>query len=232
MREAAVTAIVHRARALVRHAARPTRAWLGAWPAPGDLDLEATLDGPLGPDGYAPRVTRAEPREVEVVVVLDMSLSMTGEAIALVALATAVLRLRLEHVAVVAFGSDAHTLVRVGEPASVREVVRRVLEVQTQGYTHIAAGLRAGADELARSRRRERVGLLFTDGNGNMGGDPVPVSARFPRLHVVQLGAYNPAGARNCAGMARAGRGRVIRSFTYQDLPIVVRRTVSELFRS
>lgn len=227
--------ILERARQLVRHAARPMRAVESGWPAPGELDVERTLEH-AGPDlaAYRPfdlRVSRREPREADVVVILDMSLSMTGEKVALVALATAILRMRLEHVAVVAFDTGAHRVVRVGEAVSLRELVRRVLEVPARGYTNIEAGLAAGLDELGHARRRERVALLFTDGCANIGADPVPTAARFPRLHVVHLGGHNPVGARNCKAMALAGRGKLFRAHTYQDLPKVVRAAVGELFR-
>lgn len=225
----AITTILERARQLVRHAARPTRRLAGTWPDEGELDLERTLEERHAGSGLA--VTRVEPREAEVVAILDMSLSMTGEKIALVALATAILRMKLEHVSVVAFDTHAHRLVRVNEAVSLRELVRRVLEVPAQGYTNIEEGLVAGCRELTTSRRRERVGLLFTDGCANVGGDPVAVAARFPRLHVVHLGHHNPQGTRACQAMAAAGRGRVFRALTYQDLPNVVRTAVRELFR-
>lgn len=227
----AIDAILAKARDMVRHASRPTRREEGGWPEPGDLDLDRTLERPRpwGPDDL--RLTRDVPREVELVAVLDMSLSMTGEKIALVALATAILRMKLEHVAVVAFDTVAHPLVRVGEQASVREVVRRVLEVPAQGYTNIEGGLERGLVELRRSRRRERVGILLTDGVANVGRDPAVIAGQFPRLHVVHLGAHHPQGARCCEAMARAGRGRRFRARTYADLPRIVRDAVRELFR-
>lgn len=229
--DAAIDAILEHARRLLRHAARPVRAVESGWPAEGELDLERTLDSPRPWSPASLRVVRNQPREVDVVAILDMSLSMTGEKIALVAVAAAILRLKLEHVALVAFDTSAHRLVRVGEDVAPRELVRRVLEVPAQGYTNIEGGLEAALDELRRSRRRERVGLLFTDGVANVGWDPVPVAARFPRLHVVHLGDHHPQGARCCRDMSRAGRGRLYRARTYADLPAVVREAVRELFR-
>lgn len=51
-------AVVARARALLRHAARPVRAVEDGWPAPGELDLDATLErprpwAPAGASGWA-----------------------------------------------------------------------------------------------------------------------------------------------------------------------------------
>lgn len=231
IQDAAIREILARARRLVRHAARPTRREEQGWPAEGELDLDRTLDLPRPWRPEDLRLVRDVPREVEVVAVLDMSLSMTGEKIALVALATAILRMKLEHVALVAFDTTPHTLVRVGERVSLRELVRRVLEVPAQGYTNIEGGLERGLTELRRSRRRERVGILFTDGVANVGRDPVEAASRYPRLHVVHVGAHHPQGARCCGEMASAGRGRLFRAVTYGDLPAVVRDAVRELFR-
>lgn len=228
----AIDAIVHRARDLVRHARRPVRREEVGWPETGDLDLESTLDRPRPWAASDLRLVRDVPREADLVAVLDMSLSMTGEKIALVALATAILRIKLEHVAVVAFDTHPHTLLRTGEALGVRELVRRVLEVPAQGYTNIEAGLERGLGELGRSRRRERVGLLFTDGVANVGLDPVGIAIRYPRLHVVHVGPHNPMGARTCRRLAEAGRGRLYRARAYADLPEVVRRAVRELFRA
>ncbi|MFZ5475991.1 MAG: VWA domain-containing protein [Myxococcota bacterium] len=229
--ERAIDAILDHAKRLVRHAARPTRAHEAGWPEEGELDLERTLEMPVPWRPEDLRVVRNVPREVDAVAVLDMSLSMTGEKIALIAVAVAILRMKLEHVSVVAFDTVPHVLVKTGEAAPLREVVRRVLMVPAQGYTNIEGGLLAGHAQLRRARRRERVGLLFTDGVANVGWDPVPVAARFPRLHVVHLGEHHPQGARTCQQMARAGRGRLYRARAYGDLPSVVRGAVRELFR-
>jgi Mg-chelatase subunit ChlD len=230
--ERAVAAILARARRLLRHAARPTRHVKDAFPAEGDLDLERTLETPRPwkPEDIA--VERVEPREADVVAILDMSLSMTGEKIALVALAASILRLKLDRLAVVAFDTTAHRLVRVGESTAPRELVRRVLEVPAQGYTNIEAGLVTALDELGRTQRRERVAILMSDGIANVGWDPVRVAARFPRLHVVQVGPEERDGTKNCLGMARAGRGRHYRAVTYEQLPLVVRRLVRDVFRA
>ena len=231
VREHDVGAVIARARALVRHAARPTRRDERAWPAEGDFDLEQTLDRPRPWLPEDLRVSRTLPREADVAAILDMSLSMTGEKIALVAVATAILYIKLEHVAVIAFDTTPHVLVRCGENLPLREVVRRVLEVPAQGYTNIDGGLAAGWAELRRGYHSERIGMLFTDGVANVGRDPVRSASRYPHLHVVHVGEHHPQGARSCAQMAQAGRGKLYRARAYHDLPGVVRRAVRELFR-
>ncbi len=232
VRERAVDVILKRARDLLRHASRPTHAVRDRLPSEGELDLDATLEQPRP---WAPEdlvLARVEPREADVVAVLDMSLSMTGEKIALTALAAAILRLKLDNVAVVAFDTEAHILVRVGESVDPRELVRRVLEVPAQGYTNIEAGLRLALRELKRSTRRERVGILISDGIYNVGWDPVRVAATYPKLHVVQVGQEERQGTKTCTRMATAGRGRLYRAVAYEDLPRVVRTLVREVFRA
>jgi Mg-chelatase subunit ChlD len=231
VQERAIDAVLAHARRLLRHAARPTRTEEVGWPEAGELDLESTLERPRP---WAPtdlRLTRPVAREIDVVAILDMSLSMTGDKIALVAVAAAILRLKLEHVAVVAFDTHTHVLARVGERVGTRELVRRVLTVPAQGYTNIEGGLSGALEQLRGSGRRDRVGMLLTDGVANVGGDPVRLAARFPRLHVVHLGDHHPQGARTCRRMATAGRGRMYRARSYADLPEIVRTAIRELFR-
>lgn len=223
---------MRRAQALARHATRPTRTVRSPWPEPGTLDLAATLEAPRPWAAHDLVVSRSEPRDADLVAILDMSLSMTGEKVALTALAVAVLKVRLEHVAVVQFDTEARTLVRVGESVSTRELIRRILTVPAQGYTHIEAGLEQGLVELSRSRRRDRAGLILTDGIANVGGDPVAVAARYPRLHVVQLGTRERQGARTCAAMADAGRGHHSTAIIHAQLPQVVRQLARECFRA
>ncbi len=240
--EQAIDAVVARARDLVRHAARPTRTDHSTWPQPGDLDLVATIEaldvGPRSPGqtriAWRPEgihVARTVPRDADVVAVLDMSLSMNGEKIALVAVAAAILHLKLDRVAVVSFDTLATTLVPLGAKLDVREVVRRVLTVPAQGYTHISAGLEEGLDQLIRSRRKERVGLLLSDGISNVGRDPVHIAQRYPTLHVIQVGRDVPQGRRACTRMALAGQGARWHAPTYLALPQVVRQVVREVFR-
>lgn len=230
VRERAVNVILERARDMLRHASRPNRRVQDRLPAEGELDLEATLEQPRPWSAEDLVIERTEPREADVVAVLDMSLSMTGDKIALIALAAAILRLKLEHVAVVAFDTEAHTLVRTGEVVSARELVRRVLEVPAQGYTNLEAGLRSASQQLQRSARRERVAIVMTDGIYNVGWDPVRVALQLPKLHVVQVGAEEKQGSRTCRRMAEAGHGRLYRASTYEDLPGVVRRLIREVF--
>ncbi len=228
--ERAVDAVLDRAREMLRHAARPMVSVAHGYPADGELDVDSTVEvpRPWRPEDIV--IRRREPREADVVVILDMSLSMTGEKIALTALAAAILRIKLDRLAAVSFDTVAHLLVPMGSEVPVRELVRRVLGVPAQGYTNIEGGLLMGLEQLNRSSRRERAGIIMTDGIANVGWDPVKVAARYPLLHVVQVGAEEPQGVRTCERMARAGRGRRYRAPVWQELPHVVRQLIRECF--
>ncbi|MBN1337486.1 MAG: VWA domain-containing protein [Deltaproteobacteria bacterium] len=225
-------AVLARARRLLGHARRPVHCVEDTFPASGELDLEATTDRDPPWSANRLQVRRTEPRDAEVVLILDTSLSMTGEKIALVAVAAAILQLALGDVAVVSFDTAAHVRVPVGRPVPTHEGVRRVLGVPAQGYTNLEAGLARAADELARSRRRERVAFLFTDGLPNVGWDPLRPAGRFPRLHVIQVGPEHAQGTRTCRRLASAGRGRRFRARNWEDLPAVARDAVRFLFRT
>ncbi len=229
--ERAIDAVVERAKQMMRHASRPMHQPEAGWPTPGELDLDATLERPRPWAPHDIRVVRREPRDIDVVGVLDMSLSMTGEKTALLAVAVAILRMRLERIGLVSFQSHAQTIVPVGSDMPVREVVRAVLSVPADGYTHISAGLEQGLDELRRSSRKERMALLLSDGISNVGGNPVRVAHRLPKLHVVQIGRDIPQGRRACQRMAAAGHGHHFHAPSYVALPRVIRDVARQLFR-
>jgi Mg-chelatase subunit ChlD len=227
----AVRIILDRARAMLRHTTRPTNRVADRFPADGDLHLERTLAHRFAGRRHEIVVERVQPRSADVVAVLDMSLSMTGEKIALTALATAILALSVGRIGVISFDTIARRLVHLGDRVGPEELVRRVLTVPAQGYTNISAGLRMTGSDLLKSSRRERSAVLMTDGMANVGGNPVSIAARIPKLHVVQVGADEPRGARACRAMATAGRGRHYSAPGYQDLPGIVRQLVRECFR-
>jgi Mg-chelatase subunit ChlD len=228
----AVDAVLARARALLRHAMIPSRLVEGRWPGEGELDLDATLEGEPHEEGFWPVLQRREPRRASPTLILDLSLSMSGEHVAIVAVAAAILRLKLERVAVVAFGSTARVLVRAGEVTSPRELVRRVLSVPAQGYTHLEEGLRVAASEALRMRPRGGVGLLLSDGMANMGWDPARQAGRFRRLHVLYVGACRGRGWATCRRLVRIGQGRLLAVRSAEGLPEATRAALRSLFRA
>ncbi len=237
VRREAVRAVLHQARELLRHSARPGVHVLLPWPdAPqGDLELEATVEEAPLPSRLEPQevlVSQREFRRADLVLILDMSLSMTGEKVALLATAVAVLALQLPStdLSLVVFDHEARVLKAPGELLSAEDMISRVLEVKAEGYTSIEAGMRRGASVLRRGRLPQRMGLLVTDGVYNVGFDPTPLAGRYPRLHVIKIGeGVQDRGL--CQHLAAAGKGHLHVLPDYEGLPHLARRLVGELFR-
>ena len=199
-------------------------------PHTGELDVERTLENVLGKSFPEPQdwvVRRREERRHQVCLMVDASPSMEGENMAIAAVATVVLALKLrpEDLSVVVFDRHAHTMTRLGAPDPPSEVVRRMLRKPIQRCTNIAAALELGAAELERGRDPRRSGLLITDGVATVGGDPLPMAHRFPRLSVLftedddALPSQRRQAAPLCRRLADAGRGDVFPVRAYRDLP-------------
>ena len=67
------------------------------------------------------------------------------------------------------------------------EVVNRILDAESAGYTNISEALRVGGIELAKITNRAKFGILVTDGTFNRGEDPRSEVSRFRKLHVMGL---------------------------------------------
>ena len=199
-------------------------------PYGGELDVEATLENVLGKPFPEPEdwvVRHREERRHQVCLMVDASPSMEGENMAIAAVATAVLALKLhpEDLSVVAFDARPYSITRLGSPDPPAEVVRRLLAKPLRPRTNITAALELGAAELERSRNPRRSGLLITDGVVTMGGDPVRLAHRFPRLFVVFTESQDalPSQQRKaeplCRSLADAGRGDMFPVRAYPELP-------------
>jgi len=189
----------------------------------GELDAEATLENVLGKPWPEPAdwvVRRREERRHQVVLMVDTSLSMSGENMAIAAVAAAVLALKLEpeDLSVVVFEDKARAVTQLEAADPPEEVVRRMLDQPVRGYTNIRAALELGAAELERGRNPRRSGLLITDGVATVGGDPLPLAHRFPRLFVLLTEDYK-MDPQLCRRLADAGHGDVFPVRAYRDLP-------------
>lgn len=208
----AAGAVLRRAARLVgplRAATRPVREpMLEPWG--GELDVEATVENLLGKPHPEPGdliVRRRIDRRHQVVLIVDTSLSMAGEKMALAAVAAAVLALKLRagDLAVVLFADTARVILRFGEEVGPEETVRRMLSVACGGGTDIADALRLGHAELQRGRDPGRSGLLVTDGVCTCGADPLPLAARFGRLHVLLVEESATAASSGSSSGIRSG---------------------------
>ena len=187
-----------------------------------DIDLDKTLEQltehPVPEDEdivVRERVTTTR----SVVLLVDLSGSMRGERVRTAAAALGALAAELtrDHLAVIAFWSDAVVLSHLGQRVPPQRLVETMLRIPVRGLTNIAFPLRAARRELARVPARDARVLLLSDCVHNAGPDPRPFAARLPRLDVLLdvTGEQDPGLARD---LARLGRGRLRQVRTYRDV--------------
>ena len=176
-----------------------------------DLDIERTVENLVGRRAVAEedvvvRVPHARRRSVALVV--DASGSMKGDKALLAAAAVGALsgELREDELTVVAFWKDAAILAAGAERVSPARVLEDLAALPVEGLTNIHVGLHVAAVELARSRARERVAILLSDGVHNAGPDPRTAVGALPRLHVL-LQTDGEHDAALATDLARIGGG-------------------------
>jgi Mg-chelatase subunit ChlD len=155
-----------------------------------------------------------------VVLMLDVSGSMRGAPLvrAALAAASAAVAAAEDDFATVLFWSRTLVVTSVDNPRPLVRVVEDVLAVRPEGLTDVALGLTTGLGQLERSRARERLGILVTDGVSNHGADPAGVARRFPRLHVLAT-ATTPRRVAACRRIAANGNGVCLPVVTIADIP-------------
>jgi Mg-chelatase subunit ChlD len=187
-----------------------------------DIDLDRTLEQltehPVPEDEdivVRERVTTTR----SVVLLVDVSGSMRGERVRTAAAAVGALAAELtrDHLAVIAFWSDAAVLSRLGHRVPPERLVEAMLRVPARGLTNVAFPLQAARRELARVPARDARVLLLSDCVHNAGPDPRPFAARLPRLDVLldTTGEQDPELARD---LVRLGRGRLRQVASYRDV--------------
>jgi Mg-chelatase subunit ChlD len=143
-------------------------------PDVGDLDLDGSLDALLTARATGGLVDPAElrvrhwgSRSTAWCVLLDRSGSMWGEPLAAAALAAA-------------------TVPKSQQAAkSAEAVVADVLALRGHGTTDLAGGLRAAADQLARSTAHRKITVLLSDCRSTVDGDPLAAAAALAELVVI-----------------------------------------------
>ena len=188
-----------------------------------DLDLDRSVEelaaNPFpGHEDFWVRERSAGRRAV--VLMLDVSGSMRGAPLvrAALAAASAAVAAAEDDFATVLFWSRTLVVTSVDNPRPLVRVVEDVLAVRPEGLTDVALGLTAGLGQLERSRARERLGILVTDGVSNHGADPAGVARRFPRLHVLTT-ATTPRRLAACRRIAANGNGVCLPVPTVADIP-------------
>ncbi|HOK07613.1 MAG TPA: vWA domain-containing protein [Syntrophales bacterium] len=190
-----------------------------------EIDMDRTVEANLGRGRSNLRdifVFERKRRKSAVVIVMDASGSMQGEKLAMAACTCASLAVNLDardDYAVVLFSERVKVCKGLDQAVGLDEILRTVLEVRPEGRTDIGVGLEAGLREIRRSGLEKRMGILLTDGQQNVGQDPLAVARRYPQLHVILL----PGGNRRLAEeIAAKGRGGLIGLKTILDVPRAV----------
>ncbi|MHA1203352.1 MAG: VWA domain-containing protein [Candidatus Heimdallarchaeum aukensis] len=165
------------------------------------------------------------------VLIFDTSGSLYGEKFTTAALAVAVMAYNLarDNFSVVLFNTKATVIKRMKERVRTDELVNRILESESAGYTNIAEGLKYGGLELEKIKRKNKFGILITDGAFNRGGDPRKYLMYYPKLHVIALPSKHDWGTRLCKDLARLGRGKFAEIKSYNSLPRVLMRLLKQV---
>ena len=113
-------------------------------------------------------------REKIGVLMFDTSGSLYGSKFRNAAMAVAILAYHLakERYAVILFNTKATVIKKLDEKVKIDELIDRVLESESAGYTNISEALKTGLLELNKDKRTEKFGVLITDGCFNRGDDP------------------------------------------------------------
>ncbi|MDI3341144.1 MAG: VWA domain-containing protein, partial [Sphaerobacter sp.] len=196
-----------------------------------DLDLDRTLEEIAGkpyPEYDDFWVTERVRARRTWVLLLDVSGSMRGAKLMNAALAAASLarNIRDDDFAVVLFWRDAAVLKGAAQAKPLTRLLDEILAVRARGLTNLRLGLEVGLRELERTATREKIGIIFTDGIHNLGDDPLPLAAKFPRLHVIGT-SLEESRVRACQELAARGRGHCVFINELEDIPAAVSYCVS-----
>jgi Mg-chelatase subunit ChlD len=155
------------------------------------------------------------------VLMFDTSGSLYGDKFRNAAMAVAILSYHLakDKFAVVLFNTKATVIKKLDENVEIEELIDRVLESDSAGYTNISDALQKGINELKKDKRTEKFGVLVTDGCFNRGDDPRSYARNYFNLHVLGLPTEKVWGERVCRDLARIGKGRYMSVRNMDQLP-------------
>jgi Mg-chelatase subunit ChlD len=161
----------------------------------------------------------------KIVLILDTSGSMYGRLLLNAALTTSVLAYNMEKedFAIVLFNSTAMIMKKIDQKKHIISVIDDILDSEAVGFTNIYIGLEKGLKELnkMKEKRKNRFGILISDGVFNRGKDPTEIAKKYPQLHVIGMPAENDAdqGLFTCKEIAKAGRGNFYAVNDYKEIP-------------
>ena len=196
-----------------------------------EIDLDATLDNIAAK--HVPEASDVVVRERartrrSVVLLVDVSGSMRGERVRSAAATVGALagELAREHLAVVAFWSDAAVLAPLGIRVSAQQILELLVRVPARGLTNVELPLRLAREQLARLPSTAGRVLLLSDCVHNAGPDPRPAAAALPRLDVL----LDTTGEKDLdlgRDLARLGRGRLETVGSHRDIAPALARILS-----
>ncbi len=196
-----------------------------------ELDMDRTLDAvaerrPLRSEDLIVRERRRRRRSL--VLAVDVSGSMKGDRLHTAAATVGGLSAQLVHdrLAVIAFWSDAAVLLRLGERATLEELVDSMLGLRASGLTNVCFPLEFAAEELRRADDSEHRVVLLSDCVHNAGPDPREAVAALPRLDVL----FDVSGERDedlARDLARLGRGLVAPIRGHRDVAPALSRVLT-----
>jgi len=191
----------------------------GAWRSipwrggPGEIDVEATIEARLArPPGSQPElfVRERRARRRAIIVLADISGSSRGPRFLHTAAMIGAVAGALPHddICIMAFWSDAVTLMGFGEPATTDAIIDRLAQLRARGLTNVAFPLELAAQRLSdHGHVADRRVILLSDCVHNAGPDPRHVAARLPRLDVL-VDVTDECDRELAADLATAGGGR------------------------
>jgi Mg-chelatase subunit ChlD len=114
------------------------------------------------------------------------------------------------------------------EPNNLEVLLDRMLEIRIGGATNIKKALQSGHTLLMESKSSLKTGILVTDGWVTTGGDPLEITAKYQRLHVLGitfgLGGSDPE---TNSRMAKRGRGKYTHVRNFDDLLLAISKILA-----
>jgi Mg-chelatase subunit ChlD len=161
--------------------------------APGDVDLDASLDviAAARAQGLPPHaddlVVGAWRRpDTALCLLVDRSGSMQGDRLAAAAIAAAAVVYRHGvDCSIVAFSDEAVVLCSQGEHRADDELVGDLLRLRGHGTTDVGLAFRVAREQLGRSRAGRRVAVLLSDCRVTAGGDAAPHAAGLDEVAII-----------------------------------------------
>ncbi len=202
-------------------------------PGLDELDVDRTLEEQLGHpvlDYEHIYCSERVKQKSAYALLLDVSNSMHREKIAIATIATCVFasKLRNDFHGVVAFSRNSHVVKHITEPNDLELLADRMLGIKSGGATNIRDALIQGLALLDESKTMLKTGIIVTDGWATVGGDPVEISRKYDRLHVLRisfgLGGGDP---HTNMLMAQHGKGRYMYVRHFDELPLAISKILS-----